>query len=450
MSLPLRWRIACALSSLFAVAALATPAGGAPIVTTITVTDAVGDQRPFPELGQGDIISSTGAYKPAEITFTLKTSIPENPVDFPNNWGPATGIDFLIRTKAAAPDYDYVLHYGLAAGKVYGKVFAANDQAQASPLCDATMASYSGKTYRVAIDPGCIGRPESLSYTHLMRYKYVDASDATFDGPDTADFSAPLIRAKVGYWLVGRDGGIFSYGDAPFAGSTGNVKLNQPIVGMASNPVGTGYWFVAADGGIFAFGDAKFFGSTGDVKLNKPIVGMAPTPTGEGYYLVASDGGIFAFGDAKFRGSTGAVKLNKPIVGMAVAPNGRGYWLVATDGGVFAFGNGADFFGSTGDVKLDQPIVGIAATNSNQGYWFVAADGGLFAFGDARSFTPKLGGSPVTGVAKSPDGDGLWVARANGEVNGYGSVPALGTTPSALAQPIVGIAPLQVVDGSQP
>jgi hypothetical protein len=198
MSLPLRWRVACALSSLFAVAALATPAGGAPIVTTITVTDAVGDQRPFPELGQGDILSSTGAYKPAEITFTLKTGIPENPVEAPQNWGPATGIEFMIRTKTAAPNYDYVLHYGLAAGKIYGKVFAANDLAHASPLCDATMASYSGKTYRVAIDPGCIGRPESLSYAHLMRYAFAAASDISTDGPDTADFSAPLIRAKVG------------------------------------------------------------------------------------------------------------------------------------------------------------------------------------------------------------------------------------------------------------
>jgi hypothetical protein len=32
---------------------------------------------------------------------------------------------------------------------------------------------------------------------------------------------------------------------------------------------------VAADGGIFSFGDAQFFGSTGAMTLNKPIVGMA-------------------------------------------------------------------------------------------------------------------------------------------------------------------------------
>ena len=30
------------------------------------------------------------------------------------------------------------------------------------------------------------------------------------------------------------DGGVFNYGDAKFSGSTGNIKLNQPIVGMAT------------------------------------------------------------------------------------------------------------------------------------------------------------------------------------------------------------------------
>jgi hypothetical protein len=60
---------------------------------------------------------------------------------------------------------------------------------------------------------------------------------------------------------------------------------------------------VAADGGIFSFGDAAFYGSTGAITLNKPIVGMASTPDGGGYWLVASDGGIFSFGDAVFLGS---------------------------------------------------------------------------------------------------------------------------------------------------
>src|SRR5437899_2324842 len=84
-----------------------------------------------------------------------------------------------------------------------------------------------------------------------------------------------------------------------------------------------------------AAGDARSFGSTGDLRLNRPIVGVAATPTGLGYWLVASDGGIFAFGDAAFYGSTGAIKLSQPITGMGATPTGLGYWLVAADGGLF-------------------------------------------------------------------------------------------------------------------
>jgi ribosomal protein L24E len=72
---------------------------------------------------------------------------------------------------------------------------------------------------------------------------------------------------------------------------------------MAATPTGKGYWFVAADGGVFTFGDAPFYGSMGGKPLNKPIVGMAATPTGKGYWFVAADGGVFTFGDAPFYGS---------------------------------------------------------------------------------------------------------------------------------------------------
>jgi hypothetical protein len=86
---------------------------------------------------------------------------------------------------------------------------------------------------------------------------------------------------------------------------------------MAATPDGGGYWLVASDGGIFTFGDASYLGSTGHTTLNKPIVGIATTPDGDGYWLVASDGGIFTYGAARFLGSTGAMVLNKPIVTMA-------------------------------------------------------------------------------------------------------------------------------------
>ena len=112
---------------------------------------------------------------------------------------------------------------------------------------------------------------------------------------------------------------------------------------MAATPSGNGYWLVASDGGIFTFGDALFYGSTGGQPLDKPIVGMAPTPTGHGYWLVASDGGIFAFGDARVLRLDRWPALNQPIVGMAPTPSGHGYWLVASDGGIFTFGD-ASFY----------------------------------------------------------------------------------------------------------
>ena len=135
--------------------------------------------------------------------------------------------------------------------------------------------------------------------------------------------------------MVASDGGIFSYGDAAFFGSTGSIHLNQPIVGMAATPDGAGYWMVASDGGIFSYGDAAFFGSTGSIHLNQPIVGMAATPDGAGYWMVASDGGIFSYGDAAFFGSLAGTGTT--VVGMIVNSAARDYTLVETAGAAVSF-----------------------------------------------------------------------------------------------------------------
>ncbi|HWE55988.1 MAG TPA: hypothetical protein VG435_10765 [Acidimicrobiales bacterium] len=245
-----------------------------------------------------------------------------------------------------------------------------------------------------------------------------------------------------GYRLVASDGGIFSFGGAPFYGSTGGVALAKPIVGMTATPDGRGYWMVASDGGIFAFGDAHFYGSTGGVKLAKPIVAMATTSDGKGYWLVASDGGIFAFGDAHFYGSTGGVRLAQPIVGMTSTPDGKGYWMVASDGGIFAFGD-ARFLGSTGGVHLDKPIVAMAAFPGAPGYWLVASDGGIFSYGAAH-FYGSTGGialaKPIVGMAATPDGAGYWLVATDGGIFAFGDAHFYGSTGGVrLAKPIVGM-----------
>ncbi len=231
---------------------------------------------------------------------------------------------------------------------------------------------------------------------------------------------ASAVRESQGYWLLGADGGVFTFGDATYYGPNRNVGAD--IAAMARTPDGGGFWTVDDDGDVFHYGNAVNYGSrlldvdditgfaarprgdgywmatrTGVVsafgaaphqgpavalQLNRPVVDMAATPSGLGYWLVASDGGIFSFGDAAFFGSTGGDTLNQPIVGIAPTPSGLGYWLVASDGGIFSFGDAA-FFGSTGGATLNQPIVGMASTGTGLGYWLVASDGGVFTFGDA-------------------------------------------------------------------
>jgi subtilase family serine protease len=173
------------------------------------------------------------------------------------------------------------------------------------------------------------------------------------DGRDSFTFVG-----SRGYWTVGSDGGIFTFGAVPFERSLGAVHLVKPVVGMAPTPSGRGYFLVASDGGVFALGDAVFRGSMGGRHLDAPVVGMASTPDGGGYFLVASDGGVFTFGDAGFYGSTGGRRLTRPVVGMATPFGAGGYFLVASDGGVFAFGAAA-FAGSMGGRPLNAPMVGI-------------------------------------------------------------------------------------------
>jgi hypothetical protein len=266
------------------------------------------------------------------------------------------------------------------------------------------------------------------------------AGSAGVPGPPSPPPAAP---PNSSYWLAASDGGIFTFGNAGFYGSTGGIRLNQPDVAVAPTPSKGGYWLVASDGGIFNYGDASFHGSMGGQPLNKPIVGMAATPDGGGYWLVASDGGIFSFGDAAFLGSMGGKPLNKPIVGMAATHDGLGYWLVASDGGIFSFGDAA-FHGSMGGKPLNKPIVGMAATPDGLGYWLAASDGGIFNFGDA-GFFGSAGGvplrKPAVGVAATPDGRGYWIAASDGGIFNYGDANFSGSEGGVvLNKPVVGVA----------
>ena len=79
-------------------------------------------------------------------------------------------------------------------------------------------------------------------------------------------------RPGSGYWLLGADGGVFSFGDAAFHGSTGGDEASRrPSSAWRTTASGTGYWLLGGDGGVFAFGDADVHGSI-------PGTGLCPRP----------------------------------------------------------------------------------------------------------------------------------------------------------------------------
>ena len=111
-----------------------------------------------------------------------------------------------------------------------------------------------------------------------------------------------------GYHIVTEDGRVASFGSAVGHGDLAGVSLRAPIVDAASTPTGAGYWLLGADGAVFTFGDASYRGGASEVlrpggATVGSAVAMAATPTGDGYWVLAADGGVFTYGDAPMWGS---------------------------------------------------------------------------------------------------------------------------------------------------
>jgi hypothetical protein len=434
-----------------------------------------GGTTTVPNEPKADVVSASVTYQAGAIVLSLRTAQPVNPAG-DQSWGDS-GVTWSIDTTGDK-NWDYQVDFGVDSGSLYSDVFKRPNVETAS--CTGQPSLGQDGSYVISVNPNCFGNPASFNWGGLMESIPPGSADAVVDrfpngegnyfGPVEKPGSTPTpttpttrpggggtvpppptttttrepvkavpIATNEGFWLLGGDGGVFSFGTAQFYGSIGHLNGAKKIVSMAADPDGTGYWFVGADGGIYAY-KAPFWGSPGSVKLTRPIVGMAATPSGKGYWLVASDGGMFAFGDAGFYGSTGAIALNKPIVGMSPTPSGKGYWLVASDGGIFAFGD-APFYGSTGNITLNQPIVGMASTPTGKGYWFVASDGGIFAFGDAGFFGSAATGNPVpvVGLSATKSGMGYRIARADGSVTAFGNAGDGGGLTGSLSSPIVGM-----------
>jgi hypothetical protein len=263
-------------------------------------------------------------------------------------------------------------------------------------------------------------------------------TNETFAGSGFSVNMVPNGDTNHGYWLAGSDGGIFNYGLAPFAGSTGSLKLQRPVVGITRTPSNNGYWLAASDGGVFAF-NAPFVGSIPGLglhpagsglphSLNQPIVGMVPSPNGQGYYMVAADGGVFAF-NSTFAGSCpGIGGCSGAAVAVAPDASGKGYWLVTNTGHVYSFGN-AQYFGAPG--LQSSPITSMVRTPDGGGYYILDGVGQVFAYGDATFLGGMPPGAtsgldPATAIFDTADGGGYWISTALGKLYPFGDAPDLG------------------------
>jgi hypothetical protein len=201
------------------------------------------------------------------------------------------------------------------------------------------------------------------------------------------------VPGTRGYWIVTEGGEILYRGPvtappcARLGDCTGfNANDGREIVAAAATPTGKGLWALGRDGSVWTVGDAQSYGDvTNDPAISTGIVG---TPSGKGYYIVKADGGVFAFGDAAFYGSFGG---NPPgghdVTGIALSidENGKvnGYWLSAVDGGVFTFGQ-APFWGNPGVnptvvtniISFPAPVSG-GPPSRTQGYALVHDNGNV-------------------------------------------------------------------------
>ena len=218
-----------------------------------------------------------------------------------------------------------------------------------------------------------------------------------------------------GYWLLGRNGGVYPDERADYYGGLAGRYPKKAYVAMASSASGGGYWIANANGNVVRFGDAPRRGDAG--KKNVNIEDMAASPDGRGYWLLTRKGRVFAFGSAAKHGNPRDAGVT--AAGIAATPTGKGYWVVTRGGRVYGYGDARVFGRPKGDVP---EVTGIAATLTGRGYWIATVSGRVFAFGDA-SFEGGAAAedltSDVTAIAATGN-NGYRIVTQRGRVLRFG------------------------------
>jgi hypothetical protein len=383
----------------------------------------------------GQVVSLSGGVVPDSATTS---SLPKGSYAFEAvysgdfNWVPTTGVCETFNVALGTPSVSISNLPGAGAAVEFGTFVASVATNGDGP----TLVSSSTTSVCTV---GSDGHTVTFVYSGTCTLTALVGLGVNYGAATGSAQSISVVSAPRGYWLVGSDGGIFSFGAAQFHGSMGGKTLQRPVVGITPTSDRNGYWLVASDGGVFSFGDSAYYGSLPGIglhpagsglphSLDAPIVGIVPSSTQRGYFMVAADGGVFAFGDARFAGSCPGIG---GCVGSAVAVlpdhTGDGYWLVTNEGDVYAFGD-AGYYGASAPFGV--PAVDAIATPDGHGYWILYANGAVLPFGDASPLGSPVGYvnsyNPATAIFHTADGHGYWVASTRGDVFSYGNAPFLG------------------------
>jgi hypothetical protein len=170
-----------------------------------------------------------------------------------------------------------------------------------APIINAVPTSDDGGYWLVASDSGVFSFGNAKFYGN----GYTDGLTGLGGSHQLAapiDDLIPTSNDK-GYWLLGADGGVFAFGNARFFGSTytagltglrGPHPLAEPIVDMVPTSNDHGYWLLGEDGRVFAFGNAPYCGSLpGKGVQTDQAVGL--TPSTDGYSIQVRNGPSVSF-----------------------------------------------------------------------------------------------------------------------------------------------------------
>jgi hypothetical protein len=152
----------------------------------------------------------------------------------------------------------------VAPGFVTGRVWDIGIAAQPGAVGYYLVSSGGGGVAFPGPGQPCGGSPPFTNYGNISFFAGGSLA-AQISG-----VSAP--GSGKGVWIVGIDGGVFAPivigqnqtdPSASFFGSLPGLGISPsaPIIGIASPPNGGGYWLLGADGGVFSFGNARFHGS---------------------------------------------------------------------------------------------------------------------------------------------------------------------------------------------